>query len=112
LSELSRAGVDARGSTPYFATAVGGDRLFVKVLSPEERSADILFRIMRMFRLKGVGDERPFSSLKRAVEHEAVVSLMASSDGVRTPQLEAVAEIPPNSVLMAYAMIDGSSLVG
>ena len=36
--------------------------------------------------LKGVGDERPFSSLKRAVEHEAVVSLKAASDGVRTPK--------------------------
>ena len=110
LSELKRAGVDARGSTPYFATTSDGERVFVKVLSPEERSADILFRIFRMFRLKGVGDERPFSSLKRAVEHEAVVSLKASSDGVRTPRLEAVSDIPPNSVLMAYAMIDGSSL--
>ncbi len=110
LSELKRAGVDARGSTPYFAKTSDGERIFVKVLSPEERSADILFRIFRMFRLKGVGDERPFSSLKRAVEHEAVISLKASSDGVRTPRLEAVADIPPNSVLMAYAMIDGSSL--
>ena len=110
LSELRRAGVDARGSTPYFATTDAGDGLFVKVLTPEERAADILFRIMRMFRLKGVGDERPFSSLKRAVEHEAVASLMASSDGVRTPQIEAVAEVPPNSMLMAYALVDGTSL--
>ena len=63
LSELKLAGVDARGSTPYFAATSDGDRIFVKVLSPEERSADILFRIFRLFRLKGVGDEGPFSSL-------------------------------------------------
>ena len=71
-----------------------------------------MFRVMRMFRLKGVGDERPFSSLKRAVEHEAVASLKASSDGVKTPQLVAVADIEPDSVVMAYRMIDGSSLDG
>ncbi len=112
LATLKRAGVDARGSTPYFAVDQDGNRLFVKVLSPEERSADILFRIMRMFRLKGVGDERPFSSLKRGVEHEAVGSLKALADGVRTPRLVAVAEVEPNSMLMAYEMIDGSSLDG
>lgn len=112
LASLKRAGVDARGSTPYFGVDRDGNRLFVKVLSPEERAADILFRVMRMFRLKGVGDERPFSSLKRGVEHEAVGALKASSDGVRTPRLEAVAEVEPNSMLMAYEMIDGSSLDG
>jgi undecaprenyl-diphosphatase len=112
LAELKRAAVDARGSTPYFATTANGDRLFIKVLSPEERAADVLFRGVRMLRLKGVGDERPFSSLKRAVEHEAVGALKAASDGVRTPRLEAVAAIEPNSMSIAYAMIDGSSLDG
>jgi len=112
LAELKRADVDARGSTPYFAKMRDGQRLFVKVLTPEERAADTMFRAVRMFRLKGVGDERPFSSLKRAVEHEAVGSLKAASDGVRTPRLEAIAEIEPSSVLMAYDMIDGSSLDG
>ncbi|MGI9643513.1 MAG: flippase-like domain-containing protein, partial [Acidimicrobiia bacterium] len=99
-------------STPYFASTTDGGRLFVKVLTPEERAGDNMFRVFRMARLKGVGDERPFSSLKRAVEHEAVVSLKASADGVKTPDLEALAEIAPNSVVMAYSMIDGSSLDG
>jgi undecaprenyl-diphosphatase len=112
LAELRRAGVDARGSTPYFARTRDGEPLFIKVLSPEERAADVMFRTFRMFRLKGVGDERPFSSLKRGVEHEAVGSLKASSDGVQTPRLAAVAEVEPNSMLMAYEMIDGSSLDG
>lgn len=110
LSALKRANVDARGSVPYFATQQNGRGLFVKVLTLDERAADIMFRVLRMFRLKGVGDERPFSSLKRAVEHEAVVSLMASKDGVETPQLQAVADIPPSSMVMAYDAIDGRSL--
>jgi uncharacterized protein (TIRG00374 family) len=112
LAAIKRAAVDARGSSPYFATASDGTDLFVKVLTPEERAADNMFRVTRMFRLKGVGDERPFSSLKRAVEHEAVASLKAASDGITTPRLEAVADIVPNSMVMAYRMIDGSSLDG
>ena len=110
LTELRRAGVDARGSVPWFATTTTGQGLFVKALSPDERAADTMFRITRMFRLKGVGDERPFSSLKRAVEHEAVASLKASAVGVRTPQMEAIAEVSPNSMLMAYDLVDGKSL--
>jgi undecaprenyl-diphosphatase len=110
LVSLKRAGVDARGSVPWFAETASGQGLFVKVLSPDERAADVMFRITRMFRLKGVGDERPFSSLKRAVEHEAVASLMASADGVKTPQMVAVADIPPSSMLMAYDLVDGKSL--
>ena len=112
LAKLKRADVDARGSSPYFAATDDGTDLFVKVLTPEERAADNMFRVARMFRLKGVGDERPFSSLKRSVEHEAVASLKAGSDGVQTPQLEAVADIAPSSMVMAYRMIDGSSLDG
>ncbi|MGI9667474.1 MAG: hypothetical protein ACR2N2_10275, partial [Acidimicrobiia bacterium] len=112
LESLSVAAVDARGSTPYFGTTVEGERLFIKVLTPEERAADNMFRVVRMARLKGVGDERPFSSLKRAVEHEAVVALKATADGVHTPKLEALADIPPNSVVLTYDMIDGSSLDG
>jgi uncharacterized protein (TIRG00374 family) len=110
LAGLKRAGVDARGSVPWFAKTTSGDGLFVKVLSPDERAADVMFRITRMFRLKGVGDERPFSSLKRAVEHEAVASLMASSYDVKTPQMVAVADIAPNSMVMAYDLVDGKSL--
>ena len=32
-----------------------GDRLFVKTLSTDERSADILFRLYRRFRFKNMG---------------------------------------------------------
>lgn len=110
LDTLDRADVDARGSVPYIAETPSGHGLFVKVLTPEERSADILFRLVRMLRLRGVGDERPFSSLKRSVEHEAVVSLKARSDGVKTPRLAAVADVAPSSMVMAYDLIDGTSL--
>ena len=124
VSEVRAAKVDARGSTPYFATldagraACHGDGtgrttgLFVKVLGEEERAADLLFRGYRFLRLKDVGDERPFSSLRRSVEHEAFVSLAARDVGVRTPRMRKVATVGRDSMLLAYDMIDGRSVDG
>jgi undecaprenyl-diphosphatase len=110
VSEVHPASVDARGSTPYFATLHDGTGLFVKVLGSEERAADLLFRVYRFLRLKDVGDGRPFSSLRRTIEHEALVSLMARDVDVLTPRLRGVVDVGADSMLLAYEQIDGSSL--
>ena len=65
LVRLARAGVDARSSTPYFADAEDGGKLFIKVIGRDERSADLMFRVYRFLRLKDVGDRGPFTSLQR-----------------------------------------------
>ena len=72
LRELRRAEVEARGSMPYAAVAADGTPIFVKVLGQDERSADLLYRAYRFLRLRDVGDERPFQSTHREVEHEAL----------------------------------------
>jgi undecaprenyl-diphosphatase len=110
--EVHAAKVDARGSTPYFATLTDGTGLFVKVLGAEQRAADLMFRVYRFLRLKNVGDDRPFSSLRRTVEHEALIALLARNEGVRTPRLRGVVDVGSDSMLLAYEMIDGSSLDG
>ena len=110
VQQLDRAGVDARGSTPYFGVGVDGSRLFVKALGVDERSADLLFRVYRGLQPRHFGDERPFSTLRRAVEHEAFVALTASTLGVRTPALRAFATAVPNGYVLAYEAIDGRSL--
>jgi glycosyltransferase 2 family protein len=102
--------VDARGSTPYFMDLGDGGVGFVKVVSSEERSADLLFRLYRAVRLENVGDDRPFSSLRRSVEHEALVSLRASSLGVRTPAFLGLGRIDDGSMVLAYEAIDARSL--
>lgn len=112
VTEVHAASVDARGSTPYFATTTDGTRLFVKVLGSEERAADLLFRMYRFLRFKNVGDDRPFSSLRRAIEHEALIALLARDVGIRTPRLRAIVDVGSDSMLLAYDMIDGSSLDG
>jgi undecaprenyl-diphosphatase len=110
VSRLAPASVDARGSTPWFATTTDGTALFVKTLGRDERDADLLFRVYRYLRLKNVGDQRPFASLRRAVEHEALVALKAKDSGVRTPRVQNVATVGQDGMLLAYEAIDGRSL--
>jgi undecaprenyl-diphosphatase len=110
LSGLEQASVDARGSTPYFGTARDGQPLFIKALGEDQRSADLLFRTYRWVNRRDLGDERPFSTLRRAVEHEALVALAARDLGIRTPRLVAFATAEPNSFVLAYEAIEGRSL--
>jgi glycosyltransferase 2 family protein len=110
VTDVRPAVVDARGSTPYFATSEDGQGLFVKVLGEAERAADLMFRLYRFLRLRDAGDDRPFSSLRRTVEHEALVSLVARDVGVRTPRMRGVVRVGLDSMLLAYDRIDGRSL--
>jgi undecaprenyl-diphosphatase len=102
----------ARSSTPYLANLADGRRLFVKVVGPDERAADILYRIYRMARFKAFGDERPASSLRRAVEHEGAMALTASNDGVRTPRVVAMTDVGADSMMLAFEAVDGNPLSG
>ena len=112
MAEVVPAAVDARGSTPWFGTTLDGSRLFIKVLNADNRSAELMFRTFRALFLRNTGDERPSSSLRRSVEHEALLSLRATSVDIRTPELVAVSEIGTDGMLLAYRAIDGSSLDG
>jgi undecaprenyl-diphosphatase len=108
--DLQRASVDARGSTPYVATLADGEGLVVKVLGEDERAADLLVRLYRFVRLRDPGDDRPFSNLRRAVEHEALVALAARDVGVRTPRVRGVVDVGSDSMLLAYDRVDGRPL--
>lgn len=110
VATLAPADVESRRSTPYVVTLTDGSRLFAKVVGGRERSADLLFRTYRFLRLKNVGDERPFSSLRRAVEHEAMVALLARDSGVATPRLRVINEVGRDSMVLCYEFVDGTSL--
>ncbi len=109
LVEVDHLSVDARGSAPWVGTTATGDRVFVKALGRDERSADLLFRAYRWIRLRKTGDHRPFVSLRRAVEHEALVSLQAAALGIRTPRILGVADAGLDGMVLAYEAIDGVS---
>jgi hypothetical protein len=75
----------AKGSRPFQAATGDGPALFVKVFGSDQRDAGLLYRACRGIRLRGVGDTRPAASLVRAVEHEALVAVMAERAGVAVP---------------------------
>jgi undecaprenyl-diphosphatase len=110
VTDLGATTTGRSGSRNFLATLDDGTRLLVKVRSPAERSADLLYRLYRWLRLKNVGDESPFISLRRAVEHEALVSLQARDVGVRTPRMRAIAEVGADSMLLAFDHVEGSTL--
>ena len=111
VQSLEPASVDARGSTPYFGVTEDGTKLFVKALGNDERSADMLFRLYRRLLPRDFGDERPFSSLRRSVEHEALVACSAASQlGANAQQVCVFAAAEPNGYVLAYAAIVGRSL--
>jgi len=110
IADIHPAAVDARGSVPWLGSTTGGDPVFVKVLGADNRSADLMFRAFRMLFLRNSGDERPMSSLRRSVEHEALLSMRAAAIGVTTPELLTVSDLGDDAMLLAFEGIDGDSL--
>jgi undecaprenyl-diphosphatase len=110
VATIGAVHVPSSNSRRFAVGAADGSRLFAKVRSHEERAAEILYRLYRMIRLKGSGDERPFASLRHEVEHEAGMSLTASAAGVRTPQMVRVADVTATSMLIAFEEVEALNL--
>jgi undecaprenyl-diphosphatase len=110
VTSVDPAIVVGRGARPFVATTSEGTRLFVKALGQDERDADLLYRAYRFIRLRRLGDVRPAASLRQAVEHQALVGLMAEQSGVQVPHVDRVAEAPDGSALLVMDYVDGCSL--
>jgi uncharacterized protein (TIRG00374 family) len=102
--------VEAKGSRPFTATAKDGKPLFVKAYGSDQRDADLLYRAYRFIRLREVGDTRPAASLVQAVEHQALVAVMAERAGVTVPAIRQVIKAADGSVLLVMERVTGSSL--
>jgi undecaprenyl-diphosphatase len=104
------APVAGKGSRTFVVATAGGERYFVKILGQDQRDADLLYRAYRLVRLRDVGDVRPASSLKQAVEHQALVGMIAERAGVHVPRIHGVVNSPDGSVMLVMEFIDGESL--
>ncbi len=83
-----------------------GPDLFVKVRTPDDRSSDLLNRLYRAIRLRSSEIERPYSTLKRRVEHEALVLLAAHRAGAACPGFTAVGETDGGSSFLVLEHVD------
>ena len=104
------ADVTSKGSRPF--DAAGGDRQrwFIKALGSDQRDADLLYRAYRAVRLRNVGDTRPALSLFQAVEHQALVGVMAERAGVIVPSVQRVIKAGGDTALLVMDWIDGNPL--
>jgi glycosyltransferase 2 family protein len=110
VSHVAPAAVETKGSRPFVAVADDGTQVFIKVLGSDNRDADLLYRAYRLLRLRDVGDTRPAASLIQAVEHQALVAVMAERAGVTVPTVRQVVKTADGSALLAMNRVDGGSL--
>ena len=110
VTSVEPAGVPTKGSRPFVAVTDDGRRLFIKALGSDQRDADLLYRAYRFARLRNVGDTWPAASVIRAVEHQALIAVMAERAGVRVPRVDQVIKAGDGTALLAMDRVDGSSL--
>ena len=110
VAAVRTAKVDARGSTPVFAETGDGGTVFVKAVGPDQRDADLLFKLWRLIAFQNLDDEKPFRSAKRQIEVEALLDLLAARAGVRTPDVVAISELQDGTTLLAHQGLRASGL--
>lgn len=110
VARVKQAGVDARGSKPFFVTLKDGSKLFVKVVDRDNNLADWLFKLWRKVIYRRLEDEVPFLTPKRQLEHESYIAGLALANGIRTPKIIGVFHVGNNIWAQAQQAIDGKSL--
>jgi uncharacterized membrane protein YbhN (UPF0104 family) len=93
----------------YAGTGPAG-RLDVRVLDRDTFGAAATRRLLRRVRLRGPSARGPSLTVRRAVEHHALMSMAVASAGVRAPELLAAAEVGPFAAVLAYRPTEGSTL--
>jgi uncharacterized protein (TIRG00374 family) len=101
-----------RGTNVYLARDRSGARRFVKVFSSDQPDTDRIVQLYRWFRLRDATSERPFTDVRRSVEHEALLALAAAEREIPTGRLVALAEVDPAGMLLVFDYVDGPPLSG
>lgn len=101
------AGTDRRS---FRAVGPGGEALFLTYVGRDERDADLLYRVARLLRVKGIDDELAGVRPGSQVRHEALTTFLAREAGVRVPAVHAVGETSGDEGVLAVDLLDGSTL--
>lgn len=99
---------DRDRSRRFHADSEDGRPLAVTVLGVDERDADLLNRVVRALRFKGLDDDRPGWSQERVAQHEALCTLAAAHAGARVPSLEVVTATPQGDGVIAFEQVRGA----
>jgi undecaprenyl-diphosphatase len=102
--------VDTGSSLAFVATLQDGARLYCKVLARQQYEADSLLRTYRGVRMRELGEDVAYSTVRRAASVEAMLAMSAARAGVRTPMVAGVAPIADNEMVIAFEMVAGQRL--
>jgi glycosyltransferase 2 family protein len=109
--EVVTAEVPAAYSTPFTALMPDGSRLHCKVISSQEYAADSLVRRYRNIRVRGLGEEVAYSTIRRAASVEAMMAMTAHNAGARTPAVAGVAPlVAADAMVIAFDEVPGVPL--
>ncbi|MGB0675205.1 MAG: flippase-like domain-containing protein [Candidatus Nanopelagicales bacterium] len=92
----------------YLATGQSGQSLDVTVLDRDLEGAGLPRAIWTSLRLREEPRNSSFN-MRRSLEHAALVSYAGESAGVPEPRLLLASEVGPDSCVLAYEHIDGTS---
>lgn len=109
VTAVERVHADARGSIPYRAFT-SDQPLFVKAVGRDQRDADVLYKLCRFLAFRETGDEAPFSSPKRQLEHEAFLAMLAGRAGARVPAVVVTTDTGGGVWLEAQQLLDAVPL--
>lgn len=98
------------GAVHYVVEEPDGTRVFLKLRTPDDRTWDLLNRGYRAVRLRSSEVRRPFSTLKRRVEHEALAIRTVRDTGTLAPAIVGVGTTPDGAVLLAEELVVGELL--
>ena len=109
-AEVRSIGAPTRRSASFYVRdEVRGD-LFAKIVSRERRDDDFLYRAWRLVKDHRVVHAPDHGPPLRQIEHEALMSLLARSSGVRVPDVVGVRSFGSGSAVLLHAWVDGLPL--
>ena len=99
---------EAQGSFPFIVDTAD-ERVFVKLLDPESRDRDLLYRLFRVLSFRDVRDEVALRDALAQADHEAAMTLLAREAGARVPAIKRV-QVMGERVWVVEQWVEGVAL--
>ncbi|MEO1064690.1 MAG: flippase-like domain-containing protein [Actinomycetota bacterium] len=94
----------------WLARTTEGATVRLVYVGADERDANLLYRVWRGLRVKGIEDESPGVTPRRLARNEALVTLLAAQRGVSVPPVLGVDQGTDSSAVLAFDWCDGPTL--
>lgn len=101
---------DVSSGAVYETVERDGSSRFIKLRTLEDRSWDVLNRIYRTLRLRSSEIGLPYSTLKRRVQHEALVMHTVRDAGTRSPKIFGIGVTNEGAAFLIQERVAGRRL--